>query len=231
MKKNKVFIVGSVLFFSSLLLGCGGESVEQSADIDGKVGEAVVDEAPAIRTKASKLVDAFTYNAFVNGLAKTSGFVITETHDITIGDMNLVIVAKHIQGWEDPGDFLKFELADKKTGEILIDEINIDGWVNFGDNYQVPDSLLVKNKLKSNKFLWLEINKKNYLFMVGWMYASSPGTMTVVDLDEKIICVNKKFKITGIEDHNQDGAMDLLGKVSITEDAVIDIQGENIINL
>ena len=38
-------------------------------------------------------------------------------------------------------------------------------------------------------------------------------------------------KITGIEDYNKDDVMDLVGKVTITEGAVIDIQGEDIINL
>ena len=215
---------------STLLGSCGGESRGGEATIDEAKKATSVDHFHAARTKASKLVDEFTYNDFVKSLTTSSDFVLDETHNISVGGKNLIITAKHIKGWEDPGDFLRFELSNKE-GDVFIDEINVDGWVNFGDNYPVPQELLSQNKLKSNKFLWIKMNNKNYLFLVGWMYSGAPGTMTVVDLDVQKICVNKKFKITGIKDHTKDNVMDLLGKVSLVDEAVIDINGEDIINL
>ncbi|NQY66591.1 MAG: hypothetical protein HRT72_02555 [Flavobacteriales bacterium] len=222
MERRNIFIIGGVMLFTFLAFGCGNKGGSDGVDASKK--EHVE------RTKTSKLVDAFTYNAFVKSLTDNSEFGITERHDIKVGIQELSIVASHIDSWEDPGDFLKFELI-KSSGEILIEEINVDGWVRFGDNYPVPQELLAKNKLDSDKFLWLDVDGKNYLFFVGWMYSGNPGTMTVVDLDERKICVNKKFKITGIEDHNNDNVKDILGKVSLVDNAVIDIAGEDILNL
>ena len=123
---------------------------------------------------------------------------ITDHYDIDIHDVGqTTIEAYHIPDWNDPGDFLKIKISNKK---YVVEYSNIDGWVSFNNNYPVKEDIAQQNEIESKKMLLITSGKIPYLVLFGWVYASNPGLCTIIDLKTGKIAFNAEDNLLAIED-------------------------------
>jgi hypothetical protein len=118
------------------------------------------------------------YNADIHGVGQTT------------------IDLYHIPDWTDPGDFLKIKISNSK---YTVEYSNIDGWVTFNNNYLVKDDIAKQNELESEKILLITNGKIPHLVLFGWVYESSPGLCTIIDLASGKIVFNDEDNILAVE--------------------------------
>lgn len=126
------------------------------------------------------------------------------------------------KGWNRGGDYSRlrifapngrcFTFEDNGGLATLADSLS-PNWVNP----HLTD-LLKKNPVKSRYLLFLPVNsnpeKPLLLFMVGWAYGSSPGSLHVVALDKGIprqILYQEEFQFEDYADLNGDGFPEIVG--------------------
>ena len=127
------------------------------------------------------------------GLKTVSKFQIVENSDTAF------IYLRQLPNWNDPGDFINIQVEDKR-GNILFDKTNIDGWVKFGNNYSVPESVKKLNLLNSDEVLLVNNYSGKQLILFGWVYASKPGLMTIIDIFPRPkVIFNRNFEIKSIQ--------------------------------
>jgi hypothetical protein len=93
----------------------------------------------------------------------------------------LYLLLQQSPGWIDPGDFINLQIMDN-SGNVILEQVNIDGWVKFGSNYFVPESVSSQNLIESDLGLLLDNHTGKQLVLFSWVYASDPGGMTIIDL-------------------------------------------------
>ena len=161
----------------------------------------------------------------------TAVFEIVEEFQFITGYDTLRIITEMIPDWEDPGDYLALKILNRNN-KVLLFHFNIDGWVKFDDYYEVPLAILEQNQLDSDKLLMIEVNGKSYLFMFGYMYASSPGIVSIIELsDAPTLLFNKEFYIKSIEDVNEDDYLDILGSLNFESVDAVDLNNKRLIRL
>ncbi|XOV93189.1 MAG: hypothetical protein ACFHWX_00475 [Bacteroidota bacterium] len=136
--------------------------------------------------------------------------VETQTVDLNNDGKTDKITLYIIDNWGDPGNFhkIRLELSGKEPFELS----NYSGWVTFNENYSIPEDIEDKNQLSSNNILLLNATPTTKLILIfGWIYASGPGLMTIIDPANQKILFNKNWRLRDIIDSNSDGNLELLG--------------------
>ena len=189
-------------------------------------------EGLRLNSKRSEIpmIDPFPDPNLLSSILDTSTFVTVEMHPILYNKDSSMIIIESIKNWGDPGDYLQFVEVDNRDS-VLFKILNLDGWVKFGDNYDVPQTILDQNRIVSDHLLLLRINKSSYLFLFGWVYASSPGIMTVIKLEPRCeVVFNKEFQLNSIVDVDGDGNLDLVGSRNFESIDVVDLANKLLIS-
>jgi len=135
------------------------------------------------------------------------------------------IVLKTFTNWNDPGDFLEVEISLSNEKQFKV--FNSSGWVVFNQDYTVPNQLIDQNLIDSQEILILKLNENYYLFAFGWVYASIPGLMTMIEFSDDIprVAYNGNTDINSIGDINSDGVLDIVvGESGKTAISIVDNQ-------
>lgn len=115
-----------------------------------------------------------------------------------------------IENWGDPGNFQKIRV--ELTGEEPYEFSNYGGWVTFNDNYSISEEIAAINQLESQNILLLNATQNAKLIVLfGWMYASEPGLITIIDPLERRILFNKQWDLQQVTDIDSDGFLELHG--------------------
>jgi len=115
-----------------------------------------------------------------------------------------------IDNWGDPGNFQKIEI--KLYGEEPSEFLNYGGWVSFNQNYSVTDEIVSQNKLNSENILLIDATSNDKLIVIfGWVYASEPGLVTILNPVTGKILFNKEWDLRTISDSNSDSNLELRG--------------------
>ncbi|WP_258097891.1 hypothetical protein [Marinoscillum pacificum] len=116
-----------------------------------------------------------------------------------------------IENWGDPGNFQKIRV--ELSGEEPYEFSNYGGWVTFNDNYSISEEIVAKNQLESQNILLLNATPNSKLIVLfGWVYASEPGLVTIIDPLERRILFNKQWDLQQVTDIDSDGFLELHGK-------------------
>ena len=112
------------------------------------------------------------------------------------------IIVEKIEDWNDPGDFHKIRIEKNDTCYTFF---NSSGWIKSCSsifNY-VPD-FLTYNKINSDYVFLCENNGDLLLFIFGYIYASNPGLLTIVNLSlkEPKLLFNDNYMLSGYEEGN-----------------------------
>ena len=135
------------------------------------------------------------------------------TIDLDDNDKLDTIILRVIQDWTDPGDFHQMEVVLDNNQKIT--ETCFDGWVKFGENYSVNDNLRKLNKINSDLLLVTSFDTDRILiFAFGWVYASTPGLMTVIDANGQTprVIFNDNFELEKIDNNSFTGQFEYSDK-------------------
>ena len=204
-----------VLLTTCLIISCNSPKNQEGNNYDD------AGENETIQNTTDDPIDPFFE------LKDTSSFFTVEKHTLSSSSDTFSLLLRHAQYWDDPGDFIRCSISS--FTDTLLDEINSEGWVRFNENYTVPDSVAQLNSISSDKALVLNINQRKYLFLFGWVYASKPGIMTIIDLTRiPEIIFNDQFELKALKDLNNDGFVDVAGTTDFEKSAYIDLKNQKL---
>jgi hypothetical protein len=116
---------------------------------------------------------------------------------------------------EDPGDFTRLRIATPGHKELLLS--NEDGWVKWRTGEISSEfSKAAKNIVASEYALVINAAPgRALLFLFGYSYASSPGSLDVIELsnlnEPKVIFHRKEFGLTELRDLDSSGVAEIVG--------------------
>lgn len=172
----------------------------------------------------SNLINSFYTNEYLDSINKTSTYKTVEKIELSEKNDTLIILLQQMNGWNDPGDFIRIKILDM-NGNIKFDQTNFGGWVKFGNNYSLPEIVAKQNLINSKEALIIDNKYGKQLLVFGWVYASSPGLMTVIDLfpSPKII-FNREFELKEITDPDNNGYRDMIGGTTFSNEMTFDLE-------
>lgn len=124
--------------------------------------------------------------------------------------------------WDAAGDYSRLHIfAPNGTKFVFTDD---DGLTKLSDelspNWVLPHltALIKKNPVRSNHLLFLPFTRNSkkpfLLFMVGWAYASSPGSLHIIALDKgvpKQVLYKEQLGLLDYFPDNGDGSATIIG--------------------
>jgi len=204
---------------SLVIVSCKNES--KTVDKTVQKDEIVAKTKPI---KNLELIDEFFTNEYLDSLGKTANFETVEKIFVFEGSDTLRICLQHIIDWNDPGDFLRVKIYDTK-GKVIFNQTNFGGWVKFGNNYSLPEIVKEKNLIESNKALLIDNKTGKQLILFGWVYASQPGLMTIIDLfPTPEIIFNKKFELKEISMPTENGFKNMIGGTTVANTVTLNME-------
>jgi hypothetical protein len=119
--------------------------------------------------------------------------------------------------WSDPGDFTRIRICVPGQKEFILE--NRDGWVKYASKEAsiLPDLLKKRNAVSSQYVLALNATTDGriLLFLLGYSYASSPGSLDVIELSQagqpRIVLHRKELGLADVRDLDSDGVAEIVG--------------------
>lgn len=175
-----------------------------------------------------ELIDDFLTNEYLEHLIDTVDFIEVEEFIVSHNDKTVKVYLQHIPNWSDPGDFLRVKIVDEDE-KILLEETNFSGWVEFGNNYTLSKALIDVNKVDSDKAMIIENQEGKLLVLFGWVYASKPGLLTVIDLfPSPRIIFNKEFQLKEIPEISENGFREIIGSTNFSDTVIFNFEKMNL---
>ncbi|MEL7146068.1 MAG: hypothetical protein AAFO69_06845 [Bacteroidota bacterium] len=166
-------------------------------------------EAPSYVVDSTLVKELFVVDTHQE---KSHPFRIDTSYSIDLNgdDVRDQVILYGIEHWEDPGEFQKIRI--EMSGKAPYDLLNYDGWVSFNSNYPVSKKIAKQNELDSQILLVIEVAPgKKVVIVFGWVYASEPGLVTIIDPENQSILFNKGWQLLEISDNDSDGYLELYG--------------------
>jgi hypothetical protein len=117
---------------------------------------------------------------------------------------------------EDPGDFKRVRIQVPGRKEVVI--TNKTGWVKWRSesDWLRPDTLSAREDAKSDYALFLPVSPgRSLLVLIGYGYASSPGSLHVLELTEtdepRLVLYKEELGLDHLVDLDGDGIKELVG--------------------
>jgi hypothetical protein len=152
-------------------------------------------------------------------------------------DRIILEAAKEIVETHDPGDFHRVRIQIAGRPEFVLEDT--EGWVRYRDNtgalenslnclkdkvaeifkYKATSLNRYKSIVKSDYIALTPVSprrsKEFVLLLFGYQYASSPGKLHVISLDQKgdpKVILEKEFEVSYLEDLDDDDRVELIGE-------------------
>ncbi len=117
----------------------------------------------------------------------------------------------------DPGDFTRIRIHVPGRKEFVLR--NSDGWVKYvSDQGSISPGLLKRKNLIPSKYVFAQEASNHgrvLLFLLGYSYASSPGSLDVLELteagDPHVVLHRKELGLTDVIDLDDDGVTEVVG--------------------
>lgn len=141
-------------------------------------------------------------------------FQVIEEYSFDIDNDNSkeAIIIEKIKDWNDPGDFHRIRIKKGNGKEVQF--FNAFGWVVIG-NYETQhvDGFSSNNLLNSKYVILQNAGDGNLLlFAFGYVYASQPGILSIINLSNKNepkLIFNDNYYLFGFKDLNNDNIKEL----------------------
>jgi hypothetical protein len=117
--------------------------------------------------------------------------------------------------WKDPGDFTRIRISTPGRDDFVLTEKN--GWVRYGsEEASLARELKKRNLIRSDYVLALKAREnRTLIFLFGYSYASSPGSLDVLELAEdgrpRTALHRDEFGLKAILDLDGDGLAEIVG--------------------
>ncbi|MDR1349022.1 MAG: hypothetical protein LBJ63_11475 [Prevotellaceae bacterium] len=123
-------------------------------------------------------------------------------YDINKDGIKEKIILDKLDEWNDPGDFHRIRIEYKDTCFTFY---NSSGWIktNYSANYYISDFKSV-NEIDSEYIILRKNNDNLLLFAFGYVYASNPGLLSIINLSikEPQLILNDNCLLVQYEDSN-----------------------------
>jgi len=132
------------------------------------------------------------------------------------------------RNWDAGGDYSRLRILAPDGRRFTFASRN--GLTTLADTFDPQwarphlAALLKKNPVTSQHLLFLPVNSKSenplLLFLFGWAYGSSPGSLHVIALDKGVpqqILYRKEFQLMDYLDLNGDGHFGIIGKRCLSQ--------------
>ena len=130
-------------------------------------------------------------------------FSILETTEYNINGNGVKgkIIIEKINDWNDPGDFHRIRIVSDSCFSFF----NVDGWIKarpFMFDY-VPN-FAKNNKIQSDYIVLSKNNDDLLLFVFGYVYASQPGLLSIINLSlkEPKLLFNDNYMLSGYQEND-----------------------------
>jgi hypothetical protein len=121
-----------------------------------------------------------------------------------------------------PGDFMRIRIRVPGQKEFTLS--NKNGWVKYGSKEASQPSrrLIAKNVVRSNQVLALKVaENRTALFLFGYEYASSPGSLDVLELSEggqpRVVLHREELGLTDVRDLDGDAVAEVVGHPCLSQ--------------
>ena len=133
------------------------------------------------------------------------------------------LVVEIPEGWNDPGDFTRIRVNVPGQKEFVT--VNKLGWVRY-DSDEASTSPLVRetrNALKSANVLAVNMAEgRTVLFLFGYSYASSPGSLDILELADsgvpRVVLHREELGVKQLLDVDGDGVVEIVGYPCLSEE-------------
>jgi len=122
----------------------------------------------------------------------------------------------------DQGDFTRIRIRVPGRRDFVL--TNKDGWVKYGsDEARLSAELRKANLVRSDYVLVLKAGEnRSLLFLFGYWYASSPGSLDVLEVSEddepKVVLHRDEFGLRELRDLDNDGLNEIVGYPCLSQE-------------
>jgi hypothetical protein len=139
------------------------------------------------------------------------------------GHKDVQVVLEIPSTWSDPGDFTRIRIRVPGQNEFRL--TNKHSWVKYGSDEAStsPEISKMKNLVGSKHVLALEAtDKRTLLFLFGYSYASSPGSLDVLELSRtgqpRVVLHQEEFGLKDVRDLDGDGIAEIIGYPCLSQE-------------
>lgn len=139
------------------------------------------------------------------------------------GHQGVQVVLEIPATWSDPGDFTRVRIRVPGQSEFVIK--NKNGWVKYSSDEASasPEALKTSNLAQSKYVLAMKAaDKHTLLFLLGYSYASSPGSLDVLDLSDdghpRVVLHRDELGLLELRDLDGDGVAEIVGYPCLSQE-------------
>jgi hypothetical protein len=139
------------------------------------------------------------------------------------GHKDVRVVLEIPQSWSDPGDFTRIRVLVPGQKEFTL--ANREGWVKYGSEEASASPKMREgaNMFRSSYLLALKIaENRTALFMLGYSYASSPGSLDVLEISERgqpvVVLHREELGLKDVRDLDGDGVAEIIGYPCLSQE-------------
>ncbi len=133
------------------------------------------------------------------------------------GHKDVQVVLEIPPAWSDPGDFTRLRIRVPGQKEFVLK--NNTGWVKYcSEGAGIPSDFVhsVKNAAPSGYVLALKVTPgRTLLFLLGYAYASSPGSLDVLEISAtgqpRVVLHKEELGLHEVRDLDGDGVAEIVG--------------------
>lgn len=139
------------------------------------------------------------------------------------GHNDVRVVLEIPPSWSNPGDFTRIHVLVPGQKDFILS--NKEGWVKYGSEEASasPGIRGVTNLLRSPYVLALKIaQNRTVLFLLGYSYASSPGSLDVLELSDRgkptVVLHREELGLKEVRDLDGDGVAEIVGYPCLSQE-------------
>jgi len=136
---------------------------------------------------------------------------------------NVQVILEIPASWSDPGDFTRVCIRVPGQKEFMV--ANKNGWVKYtSDEASVSSEVRKATNLANSKYvLALRVaDKRTVLLLLGYSYASSPGSLDVIELSDdgrpRVVLHQNELGLEEIRDLDSDGVAEIIGYPCLSQE-------------
>lgn len=125
--------------------------------------------------------------------------------------------------WNDPGDFTRIRIQVPSHKDFVLS--NNEGWVKYNsDMASVSPQIRARENLIPSKYVLAlaAANSRTLLFLTGYSYASSPGSLDVLEISERgqphVVLHQEELGLRDVLDLAQDGVADVVAYPCLSQE-------------
>lgn len=161
--------------------------------------------------------------SFVHAFGQTNWQQVSNFHFKWNNYKDVHVTLEIPSGWNDPGDFTRICIQVPGHKDFTLG--NDEGWVKYNSGMAEVSHLIRarKNLASSEYVLALPVaNGRMLLFLTGYSYASSPGSLDILEISASgqphVVLHKEELGLKDVRDLDHDGMTEVIGYPCLSEE-------------